>query len=250
MKYSLIVFLCCFFLCTACGQRRANNNSNRKSDTSIIDSKNSTEKRPVIEKRQPTVNDVKIFMLKKTSDEFYNLCYFFQNADSQFEILLYAIIATDKFNIAYGYYQIACCLTNCLGYLSIGKHSKEMASHYLKIGSQKEELCAEAYNSLNKRKDYAKMWIPKKNKNPTAELKANSLMGSIKDYNKLKNVLLNEDQYDYLLYYSYIMVERYNYIPAKKDIIDIMDKAYKKYGLGKYGKDAEFFCSYYKDSQS
>jgi hypothetical protein len=121
-----------------------------------------------------------------------------------------------------------------------------MASHYLKIGSQKEDLCAEAYNSLDKRKDNAKMWIPKRNKSSIADLKANSLMGSIQDYNKLKSVLLHEDQYDYLLYYSYIMAERYNYIPAKKDIIDIIDRAYKKYGLGKYGKDTQYFCSFFK----
>lgn len=232
-------------MCTACGQRCTYNNSNCKWDTCIIEP-NYTEKKPVIEKRQPTVDDVNSFMLKKTSDEFNNLCYFFQNADSQFEILLYAIIATDKFDIAYGYYQIACCLTNCLSYLSIGKHSKEMASHYLKIGSQKDDLCAEAYNSLDKRKDNAKMWIPKRNKSSIADLKANSLMGSIQDYNKLKSVLLHEDQYDYLLYYSYIMAERYNYIPAKKDIIDIIDRAYKKYGLGKYGKDTQYFCSFFK----
>ena len=79
--------------------------------------------------------------VKMTSDEFDNLYYLFLNADSQFEILLYAIIATDKFDIASGYYEIACCLTNCLSYLSIGTHSKEMASHYLRIGSEKDKIC-------------------------------------------------------------------------------------------------------------
>ena len=246
MKYSLIALFCCFLMFTACGQKYTNN-SDCKSESCIKDSQKHTGKKPVIERRQPTVGDVNLFMLRKTSDEFDNLYYLFLNADSQFEILLYAIIATDKFDIASGYYEIACCLTNCLSYLSIGTHSKEMASHYLRIGSEKDKICAEAYNSLDKRRDYEKMWLPKKNKSPLAELKANSLMGSIRDYNKLKSVLLHEDQYDLLLYYSYIMVERYNYIPAKKDIIDIMEKAYIKYGLGKYGKDADYFCNFFQE---
>jgi hypothetical protein len=72
-------------------------------------------------------------------------------------------------------------------------------------------------------------------------------MGSISDYNKLKETLLKEGKYDYLLYYSYIMAERYKYNPAKKDIIDIINKAYKKYNLGGYGKEVVFFCSYFEN---
>lgn len=247
MKYYLIIFFCCIFIYTACGQNRPNITPEDKSDLYTHKLQGDTEKRAVIQNRRPTINDVNLFMEKRSYNEFNNLRYLFRNADSQFEILLYAIIATDKFDIVPAYYEVACCLTNCLSYLTIGKHSKEMATHYLEIGAQNNKICVDAYNSLDARRDNAKMWMPKRSGNTLVKLKTNSLMGSITDYNNLKKTLLKDNKYDYLLYYSYIMAERYDYTPAKKDIIDIINKAYKKYNLGEYGKETDFFCSFFKD---
>ena len=78
------------------------------------------------------------------------------------------------------------------------------------------------------------------------EYKAKSLMGNIGNYNQLKNHLI-EKKPEELLYYSYIMADRYDYEPARKDIIDVMEKGYKKYGLGKMGQDAKYFCSFFQD---
>lgn len=235
------------FIYAACGQKSPNISPYEKSELTNQKLQEGTGKKSVFQNRRPSLNDVNLFMEKRSYNEFNNLRYLFRNADSQFEILLYAIIAIDKFDIMPAYYEVACCLTNCLSYLTVGEHSKEMATHFLEIGAQKDKICAEAYYSLDMRKDNPKMWVPKKSENTIIELKKNSLMGSISDYNKLKETLLKEDKYDYLLYYSYIMAERYNYDPANKDILDIINKAYKKYNLGGYGKETGYFCSFFKN---
>lgn len=247
MKYYLIIFFCCIFIYVACGKKSPNLNPDEKLELFNQKLQEGAGKKPVFKNRRPTLNDVNLFMERRSFYEFNNLRYLFRSADSQFEILLYALIAIDKFDITPAYYEVACCLTNCLSYLTIGEHSKEMVTHFLEIGSQKDKICAEAYYSLDMRKDIPKMWVPKKSENTIVELKTNSLMGSISDYNKLKETLLKEGKYDYLLYYSYIMAERYKYNPAKKDIIDIINKAYKKYNLGGYGKEVVFFCSYFEN---
>jgi len=43
-----------------------------------------------------------------------------------------------------------------------------------------------------------------------------------------------------------IMADRYDYLPAKKDVVTIIDRFYKEYSLGPVDKDTEYFCSFFK----
>ena len=56
-------------------------------------------------------------------------------------------------------------------------------------------------------------------------------------------------KYVFLFYYSYIMADRYDYLPAKKDVIAIINRLYKEYHLEPIDKDTQYFCSFFKEQQ-
>lgn len=53
-------------------------------------------------------------------------------------------------------------------------------------------------------------------KSSIKHIKIKALRGSIKDYERLKTLLNSTWQYGNLLYYAYIMADRYDYQSAKK----------------------------------
>jgi len=251
MKYLYLILL--FISFSACSPKERDKEKSIEPDTDFRVSKKRTDKIPIILNRPPTDSDIEIFMRNRTPDGFKDLCFHFLKADVQFEELLFALIAVDKFHISHGYYEVACCLTNCLSYLSISEHSEEIATHFLKVGSRYNDLCSEIYKSLDKRKNYEnehkyyeKMWLPKDNdKAPIVLLKRKTMLGSTEDYIELKNVLHNNNKLYQLLYYSFIMADRYHYAPAGKDVIQIIDRIYKQYELGDMGEEAKYFCGFF-----
>ncbi len=244
-----IILLCAF----SCEQKKSANSNYQKSDTSFIVPFAPRDKTPIIinNNRPPTENDVDSFMTYKTRESYYNLNKRYDMADCMNEFLFFAVVAADKFNISHAYCHIAGCLTNYFSYISISTHSKEIATYYLKRGAlKKDESCINKYKSIDKylERETRKLWIPEKNiSNPIVSYKANSLLGKIEDYNQLKQYLMEKDKPEDLLFYSYIMADRYGYEPARNDVVDAMNRGYKKYKLGKLGKDAKYFCSFFQE---
>lgn len=254
MRSFYIILLFVPFFCLTCSQKKNNNAIHQKPDTSCIVPLASMEKKPIFLNRSPIDSDVDSFMTSRTSESFNHLSFRYLKADVMNELLFYAIVAADKFKISRGYYNIAGCITNYFSFFSIGSHSKEIATCYLKKGAEKrDELCINVYESLDKhlKAERQKLWIPEKNiKDSVVAYKTHSLMGNVDNYNKLKNNLIENNQYEQLLYYSYIMADRYDYKPARKDIIDILQGSYDKYGLGEFGEDTRYFCSFFQNEGS
>ena len=251
MKPLSYIFIIIIFCCIACNQKNSSNTIHQKADTSFIVPLAPKDEKPIVLNRPPKDSDVDSFMTCRTRESLKNLVLRHGEADTMNELLFYAIVAADKFKIPHAYYHIAGCLTNYFSYISVGNHSKEIAIFFLKRGVTKnDESCLETYESLDKHteKEVRKLWIPEKNKaNPIVAYKANSLHGNIEDYNKLKKHLIENNKPEELLYYSYIMADRFDYEPARKDIVDVIEKGYDKYKLGKSGKDAKYFCSFFQD---
>ena len=247
MKYLYVILVFVLLFSVSCISRRSNNYLSQKTDSSFVVPLAPIEKKPIIFNSPPTESDIDSFIVNKTPESFKNLWYHYNEADLLFEILFFAFVAADKFEITKGYLEIAGCLTNYFTYMSIGGHSKEIATHYLRKGANKSKSCAETYKSLSFVKQDAKLWLPEKHKgNSILTLKVNSLLGNIDDYIKLKKYLIENNQSELLLYYSYIMADRYNYKPANKDINDIFKINYQKYGLGTFGEDTKYFCCFFQ----
>lgn len=246
--YILLLSIILFFSCSYKEQNKNVSKSNcQYVSTPSKQAKN--EKEPIVfDKCPPTVADISSFMQKGTPQSFKELHERFLYADLYFEELIYALVAVDKFEISNGYRHLADCLTNAFTYLTISDHSKEMAKHYLMIGARKKASIAKLYESFDKRKDYKEMWLPESsNYNDSVVIfKRKTLQGNSTEYERLKRTLFSTGQHEILLYYSFIMADKYHYTPAKKDVIYIIDKTYRDYKLGKLGKNAEYFCSFFQ----
>ena len=251
MKSLSVILAIILSLCITCNQKSPNNTMCQESDTSIIIPLAPKDAEPIILNRPLNDNDIDSFMTYRTPESFKNLVIRYGKADTMNELLFYSIVAADKFKMSRGYYNIAGCITNYFSYMSIGNYSTEIAVHYLIKGlNNKDKSCLEVYESLDKHleKEIGKLWIPEKHKeNPIVVYKANSLKGNIDDYNQLKKYLIEKDKPEDLLFYSYIMADRYGYEPARNDVVDAMNRGYKKYGLGKMGQDAKYFCSFFQE---
>ena len=171
-------------------------------------------------------------------------------ADRYSESLLYNLVAANKLNIDEAKRGVAYCLTQSLSNPYIGKNSKEIALSYLKRGGfsttfKRGKQIIERFESSST--DKAEFIIPAVTSKSTdiQRLKVGSLKGVADDYNKLRKLMLTDETYVYLLYYSYIMADRYNYLQAKKDVITIIKRFYREYDLEPIDKDTQSFCSYF-----
>lgn len=191
-------------------------------------------------------------LIKNPSEkQFFELENEFVYADDYSESLLYNIVAANKLGIDVAKIRVANCLTHSLNIPNIGKNSKEIALFYLKkwessTKHKRGKQIIERFESSSK--DDIEMIVPvityKSSENQ--RLKACSLKGSIEDYKKLKEKLYNDKMYVFLLYYSYIMADRYGYLPAKKDVVTIIKRFYKEYHLEPIDKDTQYFCNFFK----
>ena len=252
MKPLFVSLLLCSFLHIACSRNNSNNTMRQNDDMSLTMLHAPAVDEPITLNRPPIGNDIDSFVTCRTPESYNNLCLRYNMADTMNEFLFFAIVAADKFNNSHAYYDIAGCLTNYFSYFSIGSNSKVIAIHYLRQGAKKkDESCIKAIEFLNIHieKELRKLWIPDgKKENHLTHLKAKSLLGNVDDYIKLKRTLMVSNQLEQLLYYSYIMADRYNYEPARQDVMHAMKKGYEKYDLGEFGEDAKYFCSFYHEN--
>lgn len=191
--------------------------------------------------------------LMKHPDEkhFFELENEFEYADGFSELLLYYLVAANKLGLDVAKIRVANSLTQSLSNPNVGKHTKEIALFYLKkwessTKHKRGKWIIERFESSSA--DKTEFDVPEITNKSTdmQRLKVGSLKGSTSDYNKLKELMSNDGMYTFLLYYSYIMADRYDYLPAKKDVVTIIDRFYKEYSLGPVDKDTEYFCSFFK----
>lgn len=69
-------------------------------------------------------------MTERTEDAYWNLERQLDDGDCLFEVMLYAMVAANKFNLEIGRGGCIICLTYIYNKVDVGKHSKEIAIHF------------------------------------------------------------------------------------------------------------------------
>lgn len=182
---------------------------------------------------------------------FFELENEFDYADNNSELLLYYLVAANKLGLDVAKIRVANCLTQSLSCPNIGKNSREIALFYLKkwesnTKHKRGKEIIERFESLLT--DEGKTIVPviKDKSSEIQRLKAGSLNGSIENYVKLKEMMYNAGMYPFMLYYAYIMADRYDYQPAKEDVVTIINRFYRENHLEPIDKDTQYFCSFFK----
>ena len=182
---------------------------------------------------------------------FFELENEFDYADNNSELLLYYLVAANKLGLDVAKIRVANCLTQSLSCPIFGKNSREIALFYLKkwessTKHKRGKEIIERFESLLT--DEGKTIVPviKDKSSEIQRLKAGSLNGSIENYVKLKEKLYNDRMYPFMLYYAYIMADRYDYQPAKEDVVTIINRFYRENHLEPIDKDTQYFCSFFE----
>lgn len=191
--------------------------------------------------------------LIKNPDEkrYYALENVFLYADIPSELLLYSLVAANKLGLEVAMIRVANYISESLSNPNIGKNTKEISLFYLKKWASRTKYkrakhIIDVFDSLST--NDSGIIVPAINykSSEMQRLKAGSLKGSIEDYKKLKERMSNDKTYAFMLYYAYVMADRYNYLPAKGDVVTIINRFYKEHNLGPIDKDTEYFCSFFK----
>lgn len=206
---------------------------------------------------------------------FFELENEFDYADNNSELLLYYLVAANKLGLDVAKIRVANCLTQSLSCPNIGKNSREIALFYLKKweSSTKHKRGKEIIERFEASSDddiemvisaitddEHQIIIPAATDDdhemiyPTITYKSSEmkcqkigcLKGSVEDYKKLKEMMYNAGMYPFMLYYAYIMADRYDYQPAKEDVVTIINRFYRENHLEPIDKDTQYFCSFFK----
>lgn len=214
-------------------------------------------------------------LIKNPSEKLYLEIEKRFNSAQYSESLLYNLVAANKLGIDVAKMRVASSLTYSLNIPNVGKNSKKIALHYLKkwesctkhkrgkeiIGrfeSSSDDDIEMVISAITD--DEHQMIIPAATDDdhemiyPTITYKrsdmkcqkAGCLKGSVEDYKKLKDMMYNAEMYPFMLYYAYIMADRYDYQPAKEDVVTIINRFYRENHLEPIDKDTQYFCSFFK----
>ena len=172
-------------------------------------------------------------------------------ADEYSESLLYCLVASNKLGIDVAKIRVASCLSESLSNPNVGQNSKGLSLSYLKKWAsctkhKRGKQIIERFESLTMNENQIRVPTITYNSSETQRLKAGSLKGSVEDYKKLKEKMSNDEMYVFMLYYAYIMADRYAYSPAKKDVITIVNRFYREHNLGPIDKDTQSFCNLFE----
>ena len=214
-------------------------------------------------------------LIKNPSEKLYLEIEKRFNSAQYSESLLYNLVAANKLGIDVAKMRVASSLTYSLNIPNVGKNSKKIALHYLKkwesctkhkrgkeiIGrfeASSDDDIEMVISAITD--DEHQMIIPAATDDdhemiyPTITYKrsdmkcqkAGCLKGSVEDYKKLKDMMYNAEMYPFMLYYAYIMADRYDYQPAKEDVVTIINRFYRENHLEPIDKDTQYFCSFFK----
>lgn len=218
-------------------------------DTLPISVNENGEVYQLAKKYPPTDDDIALFMKKRDEDSYIQLRFF--DADIHWESLLYDLVAADKFSINLANLNIANCVSEGLSDAGVGKNSKRIAIHYLEKWKRHavEKYAGKILDVFSEKViDNKELYTPRITTKSTMllRLKVSCLKGSCEAYDSLKVQLSSGNMYGTMMYYSYIMADRYDYVPAKKDICEVANRFYKEFHLGDYGETMHYFLSYFK----
>ena len=195
----------------------------------------------------------KFTQLIKTPDniQFFELEYVFNEADEYSESLLFNLVVSNRLGLDVAKIRVACCLSESLSNPNISKNSKEISLYYLKkwessTQHKRGKQIIERFESIPTNETGIRFPKITYKSSEIQRLKVGCLKGVTKDYEKLKEKMSNDTMYAFMLYYAYIMADRYNYQPAKEDVITIIKRFYAEYNLGSLDKDTRYFCSFFE----
>lgn len=192
------------------------------------------------ETEAPSQNDIDLFISQRGKN--YELIKMkIDYGSHRKEVLLYSLIAANKFQINQANYDIASILSDIFSKTDVGKHSKEMVLHFFDK-AKSSRMRTSQIEHFKKMEDTGEdLFDTKRNNIEYIEtIKAEVVKGNSHSYDDLKKTLV-ENEEDYLLYYAYLMSDRYGYAPARKDIISVIEKAFKKYKLGAIDPETQYF---------
>lgn len=195
------------------------------------------------ERIPPTQDDINLFFIQR-GENYWMLDRKFEKADYYGEVLFYALIAANKFNIVEANYDIASLLSDIFTKPDFGKHSKDIVLHFHNK-AEKTTFGMEQIEHFKKMKGKrAPLFQADGNgKTPVGKLKIEVLNGNRNSYDKLKKILYEKSEEERLLVYAYLMADRYNYAPARKDIVNVIEKAFWKYALGEIDAETQYFIN-------
>lgn len=195
------------------------------------------------ERIPPTQDDINLFFIRR-GENYWMLDRKFEKADYYGEVLFYALIAANKFNIVEANYDIASLLSDIFTKPDFGKHSKDIVLHLLNK-AEKTPFRMEQIEHFKKMEGKrAPLFQADGNgKTPVGKLKIEVLNGNRNSYDKLKKILYEKSEEERLLVYAYLMADRYNYDPARKDIVNVIEKAFWKYALGEIDAETQYFIN-------
>lgn len=195
----------------------------------------------------PTQDDIRYFFSTQ-GDNYEMLHAKFEHIDNEYERLFFTFVAANKFKISQANLDLAVIFSDFMTKPDIGKHSKEIVLHFYKklklsklMKSGLKYFCEmEAKgepvftNLLDDNTIISAITSLRK-------LKLAVIQGDCNSYDVLKQKMIKRNEEERLLYYAYIMADRYDYLPARKDIPVILQHAFKKYDLGKIDPDTQYF---------
>lgn len=186
-----------------------------------------------------------------SNKQFFELENVFNEADDYSESLLFNLVAANKFGLDVAKIRVANCLSESLSNPNIGKNSKKISLYYLRkwesrTKHKRGKQIIERFESMPTNKTGIRVSKINYRSSEIQRLKAGCLKGSTKDYEMLKKKMFNVEMYAFMLYYAYIMYDRYNYMPAKKDVIAIIKRFFREYNLEPIDKDTQYFCSFFE----
>lgn len=204
----------------------------------------------IFEKESPKSNDIMFFLKNRDKKTYWNLMRKFHGADIYYEALLYCIVAANKLEIYEANMGVATCLSESLNCPNLGTNSKEITLYYLNrwkctTNSQKADRYINFFQSTPAKDSIEYPYIDNKS-SEIRRLKTGSLKGNTDDYLKLKEIMLHSDMYGSFLYYAYIMADRYFYKPAKKDMVDIINRFFSEHDLGEIDDETRKICEYFQ----
>ncbi len=177
----------------------------------------------------------------------------FMYADDYDESLLYSLVAANKLRINSAKLSVAKNLSEQLTNVYVCRHSKELTKLYIvkwqpQSATEHKTKKILAHIENFRTKDIGTMFPYKLNKysTETEKEKAACLKGSIEYYKKLKMKMFDSDMYVFLLYYAYIMADRYDYKPAREDVVNIITRFYSEYALEPIDEDTQKFIQLFK----
>lgn len=214
-----------------------------KSPTATVDGNDSTMAvfPDPQEKIPPTQDDINLFFIQR-GENYWLLERKFEKADYHGEFLFYTLIAANKFNMPQAKYDVASLLSDMFTKPDFGKHSKDIVLHFHNK-AEKTPFRMEQIEHFKKMegKGAPLFQADEKGKTPIKKLKVEVLNGNRNSYDKLKKILYEKSEEERLLVYAYLMADRYNYDPARKDIVNVIEKAFWKYALGEIDAETQYF---------